>query len=287
MKKTGVIFLILAWMAGNCPGAVSFSYLNNPAGARPVGMAEAFAGIPGNIYGVYYNPASIYGIKHTELGFSHVEFLQGVRYEYAALVLPLPAAVLGISAVYVNNGVQERRDIYGVVTGEFTPYQFIPQVSVAVEPLKGFSLGLNLKIPYEVIDDYTNFKPFFDIGLNTKLFERFYAGFNAQNLGTSENLPANLKAGVAYIGHEMNFCADLNAPNQGEATLSLGFEFKAVEMLTLRAGYRRKLGEGSNTLEGITAGFGAMFGALSLDYGYRSYDELGASHFISMTVVLN
>ena len=288
MKKTGVIFFCWAWIAGNCPGAVNFSYLNNPAGARPAGMAEAFTGMPGNIDGLFYDPAALSGIKHTTLSFSHIEFLQGVRYEYAVAAIPLAGAVLGAGAVYVNNGVQERRDINGVVTGDFTPYQIIPQLTVAAELLKDISLGLSFKLPYEVIDDYSNYKPFFDIGINAKVIEHLYAGASARNLGTSENTPAEFRAGLAYTGTELNLCADLmNIPEQGNSTFSVGLEVKAIELLVLRAGYRYKFGAANDTLEGLTAGFGVRFDTLALDYGYKLYDVLGATHFFSLTIVIN
>lgn len=287
MKKTGVIFLFLVWIAGNCPGAASYSYLNNPAGARPVGMAEAFAGMPGNINGLYYNPASLFGLKTSVLNFSHAEFLPGVRYEYAGAAFILPGAVLGVSAAYVNNGTQERRDLNGVPAGEFTPYQFIPQVTLAAEMLNGLSLGFSFKMPYEVIDDYSDYKPFFDIGVNAGLGPQFYAGLSAQNIGTFADAPANLKAGLTYLGKELNLCLDLNIPYRGVSTISLGLEILTLEKITFRTGYRYKIGEANNTLEGLTAGFGVQFDILSLDYGYKLYDELGATHFISLAVRIN
>ena len=186
----------------------------------------------------------------------------------------------------MNNGAQERRDLNGVVTGEFTPYQFVPQLSLAAEVIKGFSLGLSLKVPYEVIDDYANLKPLFDLGANLKVIERLYAGVNAQNLGASENLPGNLRAGLAYIGREINLCLDYSAPAQAVSTLSLGLEVKALEMFTFRAGYRNKLGVSAGFENGISAGFGAKIEMINIDYGYKTYGELGATHYLSLALGL-
>ncbi|MFH1074434.1 MAG: PorV/PorQ family protein [Candidatus Firestonebacteria bacterium] len=283
MKKTGVIFLFLFLASGSCPGA-NFAYLNNPAGARAVGLAESFTALPGDVFSMYYNPASVVNLKQTTIGLTHVEFIQGTRYEYAAIVFPVSRTAAGFSIIYINNGVQERRDLDGVVTGEFTPYQVVPQATIAVEAVDGFSLGLNLKVPYEVIDDYLNYKPLFDIGANIKVIERIYAGVNAQNIGTSENLPTNFKAGLAYMGEKINFCIDYNAPIQAVSTVSIGFEAKTLGMFTLRAGYKSKLGSPINAENGISAGFGARFDIINVDYGYKTYGELGGTHFVSLTM---
>ncbi|OGF46582.1 MAG: hypothetical protein A2231_01245 [Candidatus Firestonebacteria bacterium RIFOXYA2_FULL_40_8] len=285
MKKTGVIFFLFL-AVGSCPGATSFSYLNNPAGARAVGMAESFAALPGDVFSLNYNPASTAYLKQTAMGFTHAEFIQGTRYEYAAIAFPVSKAVAGFSAIYINNGAQERRDINGVVSGEFTPYQLVPQASIAAEVLQGFSLGLNLKVPYEVIDDYSNYKPLFDIGANLKIDERIYAGVNAQNLGTGADLPVNLKAGLAYMTEKLNFCIDYNAPTLAVSTVSMGFEVKALGMLVFRAGYKYKLGTVVDAESGVSGGFGARLDTLNIDYGYKSYGELGGTHFVSLTFAL-
>ena len=286
MKKTGVIFFFLFLAVGSCLGTTNFVYLNNPAGARAVGLAESFSALPGDVFSVYYNPASIANLRQATVGLTHVEFIQGTRYEYAAIALPLNKAAAGFSVIYINNGSEERRDINGVVNGEFTPYQVVPQATIAAEVLDGLAFGLSLKIPYEVIDDYSNYKSLFDIGVNYKIVERLYAGINAQNLGTSENLPVNLRAGVAYMEDKINLCVDYNAPVQAASTVAMGLEAKIMEMFSLRAGYRYKLGASLDSESGISAGFGAKFDIINIDYGYKTYGELGGTHFVSLTLAL-
>ncbi|OGF45363.1 MAG: hypothetical protein A2452_04210 [Candidatus Firestonebacteria bacterium RIFOXYC2_FULL_39_67] len=286
MKKTGVIFFFLFLAVGICPGTTNFAYLNNPVGARAVGLAESYSALPGDVFSLHYNPASIASISQTAVGLTHVEFIQGARYEYAAIVLPLSKAVAGFSIIYINNGAQERRDINGIVTGEFTPYQIVPQVSIAAEVFAGMSLGLSLKMPYEVIDDYSNYKPLFDLGANIKVIERLFAGLNVQNLGTLENLPTNLKAGLAYMGENINFCIDYNAPSQAASSVSAGFEARELEMVTLRAGYKYKLGVNTDAENGVSVGFGVKLAIINIDYGYKIYGELGGTHFVSLTLAL-
>ena len=286
MKKTGVIFFALALAVGSCLGSTNFSYFKNPAGAKPAGMAEACAGLSGELFGLYYNPASISGIRELLLGFTHSEFIQGTRYEYGAFVLPLKGTALGISLAYINNGSEERRDIYGVVTGEFTPYQLIPQVTAATEAFPGFSLGLSLKLPYEVIDDYSSYRYLFDAGVQIGLVENLNAGISILNLSAADNMPVNLKAGLSYTDSKLTLCLDFNMQNQYASTLSLGFEAKAIEMLSFRAGYRYCLGAANDNTGGLTAGFGARFDSLILDYGYRPYGDLGGTHFVSLSYLM-
>lgn len=284
MKKTGVIFFLFL-AVGSCLGT-SFTYLNNPAGARAVGMAESNTALPGDVFSLQYNPASIANLSQTTIGFTHVEFIQQTRYEYSAVVFPLGKAAAGFSLIYINNGAQERRDQNGVVDGSFTPYQLVPQASIAAEVLSGFSLGLSLKIPYEVIDDYSNYKPLFDLGANIKVIDKIYAGVNAKNLGTGTDLPLSLKAGAAYIGKEVNFCLDYNAPALSVSTVSVGFEARVMENYTFRAGYKYKLDQVPDLESGVSGGFGVKFDPLNIDYGYKSYGELGGTHFVSLTFTL-
>lgn len=286
MKKTGVIFLFLFLTVGSCPGTTNFSYLSNPAGARAVAMAESFTALPGDAFSAYYNPASVAFLKQPALGLTHVEFVQGTKYEYAVVNIPLSKAVAGISIIYINNGAQERRDINGVADGEFTPYQIVPQATLAAEVLNGFSLGMNLKVPYEVLDDYVNYKPLFDLGANIMVAGGVWAGVNVQNMGASENLPTNFKAGLAYLGEKLNFCIDYSAPAQTQAAVSMGFEAKALGMLTFRGGYRYKLGSTTDAGSGVSGGFGVKVEMLNIDYGYKSFGELGGTHFISMALEL-
>lgn len=286
MKKTALCFLFLVCTCLIYAGdTTSLVFLKNPVGARPVGMGEAFAGLSNDINGIFYNPASISFISNYSLSFSHIEFVQGIRYELLSGLIPIDAGSSGaISIIYINNGVQERRDIFGTVNGEFTPYQIVPVLTFAKNITASFSLGANVKLPYETIDTYSSMKVVFDIAGFYKTDKNYSFGLNLQNIGVYDNLPVNLKLGAAYQNNIIQAGFDVNIPYRSNVSFNLGAEVKILENCFLRGGLRYKTGDIFNFINNVTLGLGVKFDIITFDYGFKIYDELGNTHFVSLIV---
>jgi len=285
--KIIVLILLLISNVLFAEETTNFVYLRNSIGAKPVSMGEAFTGLSNDVYSIFYNPAGISSISNYSFLFSHIEFLQGIRYEIASGIIPVyKSTSIGISAIYINNGVQEKRDIYGGLTCEFIPYQIIPIVSFGKNITDEISLGANLKIPYEVIDDYSNFKVLFDFAGFFKVNSNYSVGINLQNVSVYENLPINLKLGVGYSDAMLKIGFDVNIPYKSSLIFNAGSELKVIENLFLRGGLRYKLYTNFNFVSNITLGFGFKYDVLYIDYGFKVYDELENTHFISLVVNL-
>ncbi|MFH1825009.1 MAG: PorV/PorQ family protein [Candidatus Firestonebacteria bacterium] len=290
MKKLSTLFLIFGTVLlvvtnSLCEETTNFAYLRNSIGAKPVSMGEASGGLADDVYSIFYNPAGISFVDNYSLLFSHIEFFQGIRYEITSGIIPVSKNTsIGISAIYINNGLQEKRDISGNPGGEFAPYQIIPIISFGKNLTSEISIGANVKIPYEVIDDYSNFKVLFDLAGFFKANSNYSFGINLQNVGVYENLPINLKLGAGYNDNLLKMGFDINIPYKSSMIFNLGGEIKVIENLFLRGGLKYKLYTNFDFISNVTLGFGFKFDIFSIDYGFKYYDELGNTHFVSLVV---
>lgn len=287
MRKFAILLVLVCSAALKAEDTVSLAYLKNPVGARPVGMGETFTGLSNDINCVFYNPAALSSMSKYSFSFSHIEFLQGIRYELLSGLIPVGAGSSGaISVIYINNGLQEKRDAYGVVEGDFTPYQVVPIFSFAGNIAGGLSLGGNVKLPYESIDTYNSIKVVFDFAGFYRADKNYSFGVNLQNIGAYNDLPVNLKLGAAYQDNFLQAGLDVNIPYRSNISLSSGAEIMVVNNCFIRGGLRHKMGEKFDLVSNITLGFGFIYDIFSLDYGFKMYDELGNTHFISLIVKL-
>ncbi len=68
-------------------GTTAGQFLKIGAGARAIGMGEAFTAFGTDVYSIYYNPAGLArGTKQTEMTFNHAEWLADMSYDFAAAV---------------------------------------------------------------------------------------------------------------------------------------------------------------------------------------------------------
>ena len=126
----------------------------------------------------------------------------------------------------------------------------------------------------------------FDFAGFVKLSKNYSAGINLQNLGMYENLPINLKAGICYKDSFIKTGLDINAPYKSSVIFNFGSEITILDNLFLRGGLKYKVNEPLDFLANATAGFGLKFDMFSVDYGFKMYDVLGNTHFISLIVNL-
>ncbi len=284
--KIGTIgyFAVLALYSCNA-GSAEMPFLQTQSSARTEAMGGAIAGMAGNSNSVFGNPAALSSLKGSELSFSHFEYYGGIRHETVSAVSELAnGTALGLSLVYINNGEQDRRDIFGVRSGNFTPFQLVPTLSFSTAINKDISFGANVKVPYENIDDYSSAKVVFDLAAFLNVGEGFSAGINFQNLGLYENPPANLKAGMGYFSASLSAGLDLNCRPGGPSALGLGLEGTVLEGFPLRAGIKYDTGEAFNLLNSLSFGFGVKITQLSLDYAFKLREDLGNTHYVTAVV---
>ena len=272
----------------SCQGATPIlAFLRTQGSARIESMGGVTAGIDGDINSVFGNPAALSVISGYEFAFSHYEYYGGIRHETASAVSQLGnGTTLGLSVVYINNGEQERRDIFGVQDGSFTPFQVLPTLSFAKSVSKGFSLGANVKVPYENIDNYSSAKVVFDLAAFIEAGEGLSVGVNFQNFGLYSDLPVNIKAGFGYSAGILSGGLDCNYETGQSAVLGLGLEGAVVDGFCIRAGMKYDMGETFSLINSMSFGFGVKIDPIRLDYAFKMDESLGNAHFVTISIKL-
>lgn len=277
--------------AGGTEGATPFNFLFLDAGARPAAMGGAYAAAAQDANALLYNPAGLAGLKENHFTFQHTAHFQDATQEYGALALKNG---FGFMVNTLSFGKIQRTTISkprGTGLGTFGIRDWVVSLGYGKSYKSGLlSLGIAGKYLRETIDTTKAQSGAIDAGILldlSRIDQPFSLGIAVQNLGlrtkfqsTYEELPINFKAGIAYKFLDSGlFVLDVNFPQQGASTVSGGWEYVAFKTLALRAGYNGR----NETDSGITAGGGIRFNALSVDYAFVPFGDLGNAHKFSVT----
>ena len=272
--------------------AVPLDYLEGTA--RDLALGSAFTGIADDSSAIFFNSAGLSGLKSPELSLNHNSYFAGTFQE--TLVAGFPAGDLGGLAFalnYINWGSLDLRDDAGASQGGYNDSDVGFTVAWGREWAPGFSAGLALRaLQQKVVDDlYSSLAA--DLGLLWVPGKNFRLGLAYLNLGTpvaGSGLEQEMRAGgsvLFQLSPRVTLLTALSGtwdPGNGLAGAQAGAECALDRQWTLRAGYQAPFY--NDQIGGFThfsAGAGARFADLALDYAYLPFGDLGASHRISLT----
>jgi hypothetical protein len=255
-----LILLASPAAAGDLPTA---QFLRIGAGARALGMGEAYGPVAEGAQAVYWNPAGLASLKSADLSYSHSEMMRFFHHDFLAFALPVRAlgGAMGASATLyyedpldlvtnTNQRVGSFRThceafslayAASFLGGEEAPPSDLDGIWVL--PARGrspgrLSLGLSAKAVLQSVYDRRASAAAADGGLLWK--PRGLGGLSLslafRNLGTkarfiseSESLPAEVCAGAAWRlsgpGGRLVAAAEGGAPLSGFAFGKLGLEY--------------------------------------------------------------
>jgi len=292
-------------------GTTGATFLKIEAGARPVAMGGAFVAVADDANTTYWNPAGLAQIEEREITAMHNEWLEGIRYEFLGYVQPIKSERrsqgFGISAMALyTTGLEERTTETIEPEGTFGAYDIAVAGAYACEVGKGVSIGANVKLIQQTLEDETAWSGAIDLGLLYRLprpGRGLRLGFAVQNIGPgikfikeSDPLPLNLKGGIAKtfelrsIKSQVTLAFDVNAPIDNVPNGHFGTEFVYGKMkdieLAARVGYKTSTISDLNALSGLSTGVGFLWKRMALDYVWVPYGDLGNTHRISLTIKL-
>ncbi len=269
-------------------------------GARSLGMAGAYAAVGEGAEAAYYNPASYaQASPGGEVSLSHTWHVQDTGLTQGAYA----RRGWGVSFTWFSAGDLEGRDDLGNPTGTFTAEDAALTAGAGFR-WRGAAVGASVKGVRQRIRDSGATAAAADLGLlyPADPLAPMRLGLSVANLGSKIKfeaeaypLPVTWRAGLAMRPGEgstlLALQADIN--NDGGSSLGFGAEYRPVEELALRGGYRTsssdqrdailgsELGSSTSGIDGLYGfymGIGFEIRGVILDYALLPYGDLGSSH---------
>src|SRR6185437_6550703 len=288
----------------SCAGGVSLassgtegaSFLDIPVGAGPASLGSAYTALATNAYAPTWNPAGLGFVNDNGLAAQNLSYLESIHYEYLSFVHPLgdpQDAVhrgIGFSAQYLGSGDINGTDINGMPTGTFSSHYGAYNVSYGQTLGDKLSLGVSGKWINAQIDDVSANAYAADLGALYKVTSKLSLASTLTNLGTKltflsdgDSLPLAWHVGAAYEpAPQYLMTAEAEYPQTGLASFHVGVQWRPMEAVSLRAGYRTDTVKGLDALAGFSTGIGLNLWGQELAYAWVPYGDLGNSQYFSL-----
>lgn len=280
--------------ASSGTGTTGAQFLRLGAGARPIAMGGAYTALADDASGPQYNAAGAAWVRNKEAMASYIDYLEGIRYGYIGYLQPLNAnSTLGLAFGYLDSGSIDRTDVAGTDIGTFSSTQSLVLLTYARAFGSKFSLGTNLKLFQQKIEDEKSSGYAFDLGTMYKIKPYFNLGLAVQNIGPGvtfvqdkDPLPLTIKFGALYMFMEdtLNISGDAKyqPKEDSKITESVGAEYWVSRNFALRAGYDTASISDIENFTGVSAGMGFKVSGLNLNYAWMPYGILGDTHRITL-----
>ena len=187
-------------------GVYQFLNLTNSArvaalGGNQVGMTDT------DLSFTFHNPSALTDTVSGYLALNYVNYFADINYGYAAYARSFEKVGNFSAGIhYINYGVFDRADEYGVINGTFSAAEYAILLTYSRMLSKRFNAGITMKPVISNFESYHSFGLAFDIGFmyisKNKLFN---AGITLKNFGsqittyneTTEPLPTDLQVGMS------------------------------------------------------------------------------------------
>ncbi len=289
-------------------GTSGAQFLEILPGARPSGMAGAFAGLADDVNSVYYNPAGLGFIQDVQAEGMEDEYFQGANYDFGAVAVPVLSWARGSSApkneygtlgaaVYnLSVGNIQGYDASENQTGSFSSQDFAYALSYGYQvPHTRLSLGATGKYITSNLDGYGASSYAADLGALYQFGTRLSIGGGVRNLGPKygfagqgDPLPRAWYGGAAFhILPEWTATTELDLPRGSAASYAFGTEYVLAFSdklgASLRAGYASRNTDAGG-FSGATMGTGLTYANFSFDFAFVPFGDLGDTYLYSLTI---
>ena len=266
--------------------ATGLPFLRLSSGARATALAEAVIAVP-SAEAISYNPAALRA-RGRSAGFTHSEWIQGIRHEYLSVVFGKQSGALGMAAqISQARSLEFRTGPTAEPLGEFGVYEGAVNLAYAHLWSRKLRLGTNVKLIRQAIYTQTATGVALDLGLLYQSHPHLSLGLAARNLGRMNQLereatvlPRAVRVGLAYTGLDhLLFSLEVQQVSGGSTTLHLGGEYALHRHLLARGGYQ------SADTRNLSLGLGLETGIWSVDYAFIPFkSDLGEAHRLSVVL---
>ncbi|MCE5248778.1 PorV/PorQ family protein [bacterium] len=265
-------------------GKTGMSFLS----ISPSSQAASLGGVASAYYtgasSIWSNPALLALQKGRTAQFSHTEWIEGIRQEFAAFSTNAGLGSLGFAMQLFDSG---DIDLQGnIPSDEPLGTYSIKNVAVSIAYAREFKdiliAGITYKKLFEKITDETAGGYAFDGGIRVKTPLKGIAlsavGRNYGQMGKLKSertkLPSDVAVGCLYSGilpgieRPYNALADVVFPRYGDNGLRVGAEVVPVDRFFCRLGYRT-----DSDIEDVTLGVGVNLEKFNADMSYTHMQE--------------
>ena len=241
---------------------------NDPllAGATQVGMANVGLAANANVWSLYYNPASLAGIKQWQAGIYYENKFLLKQTALKSVALSTPLLKGNIAAGYTHYGY----DLYNE-----------QQFSLAYSRYIHSSIAVGLQFNYRMLNIAESYGStgniIAGIGLLAHLSDKLSMGAYTYNphrakRSTNEYYPTFLGVGMSYnFSEQVTLSADVCKNSTDKPNVKVGVQYNPYDNITLRAG----VASGGNTQ--FSFGFGIKLKQIVINIAAQYQPVLGFS----------
>jgi len=283
-------------------GTEGAAFLDIPVGGGPAAMGSAYTALSNDAYAATVNPGGLGFLESTQFSGQHLSYLDSLHYEYLSFAVPLPrpascstpadcpGSALGGSIQYLGSGNINGLEADGTTPHNFSSYYASYNLAFGHSFNDKLSLGLTSKLISAKLDNVSASAYAVDLGSMYKLERNLTLAATVTNIGSKlkflnegDSLPLAFHVGGAWqpSSHWL-VSSEVVYPKTGLASFHLGGEYRPLEMLAIRAGYRTDALKGLSAIAGVSAGLGLNVWGQELSYAYLPYGDLGNTHYFSL-----
>ena len=307
-------------LGGQRVGISAFQFLKMGAGARAEGFGETFVAVANDASALYWNPAGMTQFADNQVMLGYTDYVLDIRHEFLGVSFHLtPSDAVGASIIALRTTDQEiTTETQPFGTGQYYHYgDLAVALSYSRKMTEQFSFGLTARYIEETLDvlkmrgTVIDLGTYYWTGIGTSRFAVVVSNFGPDVSPTGQvtlfsgqqvtsfqafSPPTEFKIGFALDPVQTDLqrvttSIELQHPNDNAENIHLGSEYTWNDLLSLRAGVRRTVGEPlfgrDNTSAsdfslgiGVTASTGLS--NLKFDYAFTHYNELPSVHRISI-----
>ena len=267
--------------SGGTPG----SWLSGYAGARTIGLGGAFVATADDALGVLWNPAGLQWMDQNQAMFESVLLFEDTSINSLSFAIPgsrLPS--LGVSMISLRSGEFQRTNELNNPLGTFSEGETAYLFSMAKAFSSRFSIGTNLKLVHQSIEDFSGGGFGVDVGGIFQITPTLRIGASVLNLGgpsitlrsEAETYPTEIRGGASIdiLNGRARVQAEVDHADGPGTRLHGGAEYWVQPGIALRFGYSE---------DRATGGFSYRFGPqYQVDYGVADH-ALGLSHRVGLS----
>lgn len=270
-------------------------FLLLPVGAASVGKGEAVVARKGGTEQIWWNPAGTVGGSTGEVALHHSQTIVGQGSSLGSLIPIRGFGTIGVSLNILDMGAQHATDDQGQTQGRISSMDIAYALTYASQLTKYLALGMTVKhVQLRVscsglctdLPAGNKGVSAADLGaivsLDDKLPLSIGVAFRHLGVGTGENRPARVDAGVQYRIEAIEKYTDIvkvftsasiiSTTKADSASARFGAEAVIEDWIHVRSGYVFDRAYGS----GASIGFGIQTGRVSFDLA-RTFGGLSAT----------